>query len=58
MKSKMAEIFFEGLIRIADDNLILGHRTSEWCGHAPTLEEDLALPNICLLYTSPSPRDS
>jgi len=48
MKSKMAEIFFEGLIRIADDNLILGHRTSEWCGHAPTLEEDLALPNIAL----------
>ena len=39
---------FEGLLRIADDNLILGHRTSEWCGHAPTLEEDLALPNIAL----------
>ena len=33
---------------IGDDNLILGHRTSEWCGHAPTLEEDLALPNIAL----------
>ena len=27
---------------------MLGHRLSEWCGHAPTLEEDLALPNIAL----------
>lgn len=36
------------LIRLADDHLILGHRLSEWCGHAPMLEEDLALPNIAL----------
>lgn len=36
------------LLRIADDHLILGHRVSEWCGHAPMLEEDLALPNIAL----------
>ena len=48
MKSNTADMVFEGLLRIADDNLILGHRTSEWCGHAPTLEEDLALPNIAL----------
>jgi ring-1,2-phenylacetyl-CoA epoxidase subunit PaaC len=48
MKSKTTDMVFEGLLRIADDNLILGHRTSEWCGHAPTLEEDLALPNIAL----------
>ena len=32
----------------ADDALILGHRLSEWCGHAPMLEEDLALTNIAL----------
>ena len=32
----------------ADDALILGHRLSEWCGHAPMLEEDLALANIAL----------
>jgi ring-1,2-phenylacetyl-CoA epoxidase subunit PaaC len=32
----------------ADDALILGHRLSEWCGHGPTLEEDLALTNIAL----------
>ena len=48
MKSNTADMVFEGLLIIADDNLILGHRTSEWCGHAPTLEEDLALPNIAL----------
>ena len=39
---------FKGLIQVADDHLILGHRVSEWCGHAPMLEEDLALPNIAL----------
>lgn len=37
-----------GLVRLADDHLILGHRVSEWCGHAPQLEEDLALSNIAL----------
>lgn len=35
-------------LRRADDALILGHRLSEWTGHAPILEEDLALPNIAL----------
>ncbi|MEM8837922.1 MAG: 1,2-phenylacetyl-CoA epoxidase subunit PaaC [Pseudomonadota bacterium] len=39
---------FEALIRLADDHLILAHRVSEWCGHAPILEEDLALPNMAL----------
>ncbi|MGB1418534.1 MAG: 1,2-phenylacetyl-CoA epoxidase subunit PaaC, partial [Candidatus Puniceispirillaceae bacterium] len=36
------------LLRIGDDHLVLGHRLSEWCGHAPMLEEDLALPNMAL----------
>ncbi len=36
------------LLRRADDALVLGHRLSEWTGHAPTLEEELALPNIAL----------
>ena len=36
------------LLELADDHLILGHRISEWCGHAPMLEEDLALPNMAL----------
>ena len=39
---------FEYLLRLADDRLILGHRLSEWCGHAPILEEDIALANIAL----------
>lgn len=34
--------------RLGDDALILGHRLSEWCGHAPSLEIDLALANIGL----------
>lgn len=36
------------LLRLADDQLILGHRLSEWTGHAPMLEEDIALANIAL----------
>jgi ring-1,2-phenylacetyl-CoA epoxidase subunit PaaC len=32
----------------ADDALVLGHRLSQWCGHAPMLEEDIALANIAL----------
>ncbi len=39
---------FEYLLRYGDDRLILGHRLSEWCGHAPILEEDIALANIAL----------
>jgi ring-1,2-phenylacetyl-CoA epoxidase subunit PaaC len=35
-------------LRRADDALILGHRLSEWCGHAPSLEEDMALSNVAL----------
>ncbi len=35
-------------LRRADDALILGHRLSEWCGHAPILEEEMALSNIAL----------
>jgi ring-1,2-phenylacetyl-CoA epoxidase subunit PaaC len=39
---------FEYLLRLGDDRLVLGHRTSEWCGHAPILEEDIALTNVAL----------
>lgn len=35
-------------LRRADDALILGHRLSEWCGHAPLLEEEMALANMAL----------
>jgi ring-1,2-phenylacetyl-CoA epoxidase subunit PaaC len=36
------------VLRRADDALILGHRLSEWCGVAPTMEEDMALANMGL----------
>jgi ring-1,2-phenylacetyl-CoA epoxidase subunit PaaC len=39
---------FEFLLRLGDDRLVLGHRLSEWCGHGPLLEEDIALSNIAL----------
>lgn len=39
---------FEYITRIGDDSLILGHRLSEWCGHGPILEEDIAMTNIAL----------
>jgi len=39
---------FEAVLQLADDHLILGQRVSEWCGHAPMLEEDLGLANMAL----------
>src|SRR3954468_12820268 len=42
--------FFSYLLRLADDRLVLGHRLSEWCGHGPILEEDIALSNVALDY--------
>lgn len=35
-------------LQLADDALIIGHRLSEWCGHGPVLEQDIALSNIAL----------
>jgi ring-1,2-phenylacetyl-CoA epoxidase subunit PaaC len=40
--------FFEWLCRMGDTTLILGQRLSEWCGHGPALEEDIALTNTAL----------
>lgn len=42
------EALTETLLRLADDRLIHGHRLSEWAGHGPELEEDLALANVAL----------
>lgn len=42
------DAFFEFLLRVGDTTLILGHRDSEWCGHSPALEEDIALANVAL----------
>ncbi|MEM9524641.1 MAG: 1,2-phenylacetyl-CoA epoxidase subunit PaaC [Pseudomonadota bacterium] len=45
----MAEnLEFEFLCRMGDNALVLGHRLSEWCGHAPVLEEDIAIANVAL----------
>ncbi len=38
----------EYLTRLGDTALVLGQRLSEWCGHGPALEEELALTNISL----------
>ncbi|OUS33821.1 phenylacetate-CoA oxygenase subunit PaaI [Rhodobacterales bacterium 56_14_T64] len=45
---KRDEAFLQFLLRMGDNTLILGHRVSEWCGHAPVLEEDIALANTAL----------
>ena len=35
-------------LHLADNSLVLGHRNSEWCGHGPVLEQDIAITNISL----------
>ena len=47
-ESPIANPLFEYLLRLGDDRLVLGHRMSEWCGHGPILEEDIAMSNIAL----------
>jgi len=44
----MDTALFEFCLRMGDNTLVLGHRVSEWCGHAPVLEEDIALANTAL----------
>ncbi|MVW78959.1 1,2-phenylacetyl-CoA epoxidase subunit PaaC [Bordetella sp. 02P26C-1] len=44
----MDRALFETLLRLGDSTLILSQRLSEWCGHAPALEEDLAITNTAL----------
>jgi len=52
-KNKMTtqDALFQYTLRLGDTNLILGQRLSEWTGHGPFLEEDLALTNIALDIT-------
>ena len=40
--------YYDYLLRLGDDSLVLGQRLSEWCGHAPGLEVDLSLANVAL----------
>ncbi len=44
----LKEATVEYLFRLGDSSLIIGHRLSEWCGHGPILEEDIAMTNIAL----------
>ena len=44
----MKNNLIEYTLHLADTTLILSHRNSEWCGHGPILEQDIALTNIAL----------
>lgn len=46
MEAALKKALREKLVAMGDDELILGHLNSEWCGHAPILEEDIAFANI------------
>jgi ring-1,2-phenylacetyl-CoA epoxidase subunit PaaC len=48
MNSELKSSLANYLIALGDDELLLGHRNSEWCGHAPILEEDIAFANLAL----------
>lgn len=48
MDPTLSAALSERLLALADDELILAHRNSEWTGHAPILEEDIAFANIAL----------
>lgn len=45
---RFGDPLFEYALRLGDDRLVLGHRLSEWCGHGPILEEDIAVANLAL----------
>lgn len=42
------EIIYNYTLHLADNALILAQRNSEWCGHGPILEQDIAITNISL----------
>jgi ring-1,2-phenylacetyl-CoA epoxidase subunit PaaC len=46
LDDRLKETLGRMLLAMADDELILAHRNSEWTGHAPILEEDIAFSNI------------
>lgn len=47
-ESRLAALHDATLLTLADTCLLWGHRLSEWCGHGPSLEEDIALTNTAL----------
>lgn len=44
----MKQDLIQYTLHLADNALILGQRNSEWCGHGPVLEQDIAITNISL----------
>ena len=48
MNANLQSAISTKLLALADDELILAHRNSEWTGHGPILEEDIAFTNIAL----------
>lgn len=46
--SNTKELLYHYVLQLADTSLILAHRLSEWCGHGPILEQDLAMSNTSL----------
>lgn len=44
----MSDSLINYSLHLADNTLILGQRNSEWCGHGPVLEQDIAITNISL----------
>src|SRR3990167_8488360 len=47
-RDPLEDAYYDYLLRLGDDSLILGQRLSEWCGHAPSVEVDLSLANLAL----------
>ena len=45
---RMKDLKYHLLLHLADTTLILAQRNSEWCGHGPVLEQDIAITNISL----------
>jgi len=48
MMQKSNEALLDYVLGLADDSLILGQRVSEWLGHAPAMELDIACSNLAL----------
>jgi ring-1,2-phenylacetyl-CoA epoxidase subunit PaaC len=48
LNTKTDNSLFNYTISLADSSLIMGHRLSEWTGHGPMLEQDIAISNIAL----------
>lgn len=44
----MKDFLIDYTLHLADTTLILSQRNSEWCGHGPVLEQDIAITNISL----------